>query len=336
LNSSAATLTNNTIASNHGPLQLRGGGLCLWDSAVTLTNNTIADNERQGVYLLSSLPTPTITNSILWGNEWDLVGLASATYSDIGRGNTKGKGNISKDPRFVGGGDYHLQQSSPCINRGNNAAPGLPDTDIDGDPRILDGTVDMGADEATDEPPTYDISGTVTDAKGGQSLAKVQVKLYDAKGLVDTAVTGTDGQYEFTDLPAETYRLKFSLKGYQSVTIKDVVVPPDQVVDVELRKKKSQATIHWIVPPAAEMTVGESQTVRWQVTGEEVTSTALTCSSGGDPITQAIAITTGVEVAPGVYEAMINAVSPGRWYYTAAAEVDGETIAIKPIAVMVR
>src|SRR5262249_48360498 len=64
-------------------------------------------------------------------------------------------GNISLDPLFANttGGDYHLQPGSPSIDAGDNQALNLPDTDIDGDPRILDGdgnetvVVDMGADE---------------------------------------------------------------------------------------------------------------------------------------------------------------------------------------------
>ena len=51
----------------------------------------------------------------------------------------------NEDPLFVGSGDYHLTAPSPCINTGDNNAPDLPTTDKDGNPRIIGGTVDMGA-----------------------------------------------------------------------------------------------------------------------------------------------------------------------------------------------
>jgi len=60
---------------------------------------------------------------------------------------TIGAGNITNAPLFVdyASGNLRLQPDSPCIDAGNVAyAPPGP-VDLDGNPRIVDGTVDMGA-----------------------------------------------------------------------------------------------------------------------------------------------------------------------------------------------
>ncbi len=62
-------------------------------------------------------------------------------------------GNVSVDPLFVDpeNGDYRLQADSPVIDAGDNEASDLPDTDFDGNDRVVDGdgdgeaVVDMGA-----------------------------------------------------------------------------------------------------------------------------------------------------------------------------------------------
>jgi hypothetical protein len=54
--------------------------------------------------------------------------------------------NISAEPLFVdlANGDFHLQAGSPCINAGNNAFVSST-TDLDGNPRIVGASVDIGA-----------------------------------------------------------------------------------------------------------------------------------------------------------------------------------------------
>lgn len=61
-----------------------------------------------------------------------------------------GTGNIDSDPLFIdaASGNFRLRADSPCRDVGNNAYV-QGSADLEGAPRILNGTVDMGAYEAT-------------------------------------------------------------------------------------------------------------------------------------------------------------------------------------------
>ncbi len=64
---------------------------------------------------------------------------------------TNGIGNITNAPLFVdyAGGNLRLQSNSPCISAGNNSYltdPGFTNSlDLDDNPRVVSGTVDIGA-----------------------------------------------------------------------------------------------------------------------------------------------------------------------------------------------
>ncbi|HUV40799.1 MAG TPA: LamG-like jellyroll fold domain-containing protein, partial [Sedimentisphaerales bacterium] len=94
----------------------------------------------------------SITNCIIWANSPDQVYyISELDYSCI-QGGSSGTGNISDDPCFVdaGSNDYHLLSDSPCIDTGDPGyVPTAGETDIDGEPRVMAGHVDMGADEFT-------------------------------------------------------------------------------------------------------------------------------------------------------------------------------------------
>jgi len=80
------------------------------------------------------------------------------------------------DPLYVDGdgADYHLKGTSTLINAGTNAPPmGLPELDYEGNLRIANGVVDVGAYEFGSTPPTTTTTTVVTSSTtSGYALAK--------------------------------------------------------------------------------------------------------------------------------------------------------------------
>ncbi len=131
-------------------------------SDTTVTNCTLYGNSAPRVGgMLNINSRPIVTNCIIWGNTDELhnsgeggqidgnLGWMTINYSCIQgwTGFLGGLGNIGDDPLFVnaGGGNCRLLAGSPCIDAGDNSAPGLSGPDIDGNSRIIGLAVDMGA-----------------------------------------------------------------------------------------------------------------------------------------------------------------------------------------------
>jgi len=147
--------SNNVIYENYA--EDCGGGVSIkWyqNVFISFSNTTITKNESYqgaGIYCHGSADL-TITNSIVYDNIGPAVEyeqkIPEITYSDV-EGDWPGIGNIDMDPCFVNKDkdDYHLLYYSPCKDMGDNNAPYLTEQDFEGDPRIAEGTVDIGADE---------------------------------------------------------------------------------------------------------------------------------------------------------------------------------------------
>ncbi len=92
----------------------------------------------------------TIDYCIFWANTGGHFGGAtpSVRYSCV-QGGYEGEGNIDEEPGFTA--DFHLRPGSPCVDRGDPAYSSTSgDTDIDGDPRVVNGCMDIGPDELLD------------------------------------------------------------------------------------------------------------------------------------------------------------------------------------------
>lgn len=59
---------------------------------------------------------------------------------------------IAADPDLTDQGYRLSSTNSPCYNAGTNLAWMITAVDLDGNPRIADGTVDMGAYEFQEDP----------------------------------------------------------------------------------------------------------------------------------------------------------------------------------------
>jgi hypothetical protein len=134
---SSPVLTNVTFSGNHAVV---GGGIGNWQSSLTLVNVTFSKNtaDRYGSAMYSQESTPTITNTIVWGNtpgDSQMLndrGVSTVTYSIIA-GSHPGMGNLNVDPRIGALMDndeftptYSLQVGSPAIDAGSSSnCPGM-------------------------------------------------------------------------------------------------------------------------------------------------------------------------------------------------------------------
>ncbi len=173
------TAVNNILAgntSNDGS----GGGMFLNASVgnITITNNTLFNNTATngdgggiGSQVDDSASTFNIYNNIVFGNTagtngddiWTceqgaIVNLFNNDFTEYysealdgggcgGTATLNQANNIPDDPLFVNSGadDFHLQALSPAIDTGDLAAPAMPSTDFDGNPRPSGPLPDMGA-----------------------------------------------------------------------------------------------------------------------------------------------------------------------------------------------
>jgi len=218
LQSTTALLANNVIAHNHS---LRGGGIGCYKADPVITNNTIEGNDASGVGggIFVSESAPRVINSVVWNNVssdglqiYVASGLPEFSNSNIEGGwSGPGRGNIDADPRFIEpeAGDFHIPHDSPCKDTGDNLAEGLRDSDVEGDPRVSGGTVDIGADEYY--PRLYNVGelktpGTwVTLRVIGQPGAGVT--LAEASGLRNNPYPTPYGDF-MLKLPMKRYFLK--------------------------------------------------------------------------------------------------------------------------------
>jgi hypothetical protein len=136
----AVSTLNNCVLRGNYAVDMGGGGV----SSCTLSNCTLVENSPPGA------AGSALNNCIFYYNSGDGYN-STLNYCCTSYLPSKGIGNFTNEPAFIdlAGGDLGLRPGSPCIDSGQNlyASSAL---DLDGHPRIANGTVDVGAYEFVD------------------------------------------------------------------------------------------------------------------------------------------------------------------------------------------
>lgn len=189
-------------------------------SRAKIVNNTICYN-KTGAAVFDNAAAE-IRNCIIRNNSSANLSGGSASYSNIS-GGAAGEGNFDADPHFVSaaGRNFHLQATSPCIDRGNHE--GVTYRDMDGETRPRGKGIDIGADEA-DGAWQYEF---VNDSQGWKSFSVPQLftpPVFEAK----------EGSLRMTCLDSNSY-------GYWDSPVGAMPIDDDYLYRMRVRMTGSPA-----------------------------------------------------------------------------------------------
>jgi hypothetical protein len=238
----ANILTNNTFYANQASGQ--GGGIWIWfcyqDGITKIHNNILWLNtapEGADLWIDNNRDDDSLVSPVdMFNNDFD----QSAAGTWIKTPFAIDPSNLDKiDPLLVDApnSDLHLSGWSPCIDAGDNDAPDLPPTDKDGNPRIFEGIVDMGA---------YEYQEILYVEKEGQCGGKSPcytsileaIAASECRAIINIAGGPYDEDLTFDQAKHLTLRggwdsaftAQSSYTTVTSMTINDGTIAPDRII----------------------------------------------------------------------------------------------------------
>lgn len=326
-------VVNNTVADNVATVAGRGSAVFAdgFDVNAALVNNLlVAPLGQTALYCgnFNDANPPVIQFN-------DVFASGGSSYGGLCTDQTGLNGNISVDPAFVDPsmGNYHLQSGSPVIDAGNDAAADVPGTDLDGNPRVVDGNgdtlavVDLGAYEQ--QP-----SGPVSRVAAADSILSPSSKnLNDGANAV--LVVDTHRSVVGFDLAG------VSAAGLSRVTLRLTLAEPatnwgkGRPVSVHrLALPFAEGNGQWFDLPSSDRTRGNGPGVTWNcATDSEIANTVANCaalwnggSTAAGPVSASVVHTNGLtgavewDVTADVLQALSENATSVQWLIRRAVE----------------
>ncbi len=230
------TLVNDTVTANHVTTSSSGaGGGIRADYSAVLDNTLVAGNFRG-----SSSTADDIGGSVSSSSAFNLVGTGGAGGLSNGNNhNQVGVSNPGLGSLASNGGPTQtvaLLPGSPAINAGSNAYVATGATDQRGLPRIMGGTVDIGAFEvqSTSGAASLSVAGMPASVQAGVAVV-ITVTAQTASGGTATGYLGTvhftssdpqavlpaDYTFGSADNGVHTFTVTLATAGSQSLRVTD-------------------------------------------------------------------------------------------------------------------
>ena len=258
---SSTVITSSVFLNNNAS---NGGAICVrLGSQAEIVNCSFTANTALfgGAIFAADSSQTTVRNSILWANQGagqgkevfvgfntggvtvtigtsDVDGGVASVQVDPGATLVWAPGNIDADPLFAGGfgADVYLLSASPCIDAGDTSLVGPDDRDFDLDPRVAQGTVDMGADEYV---PRFYITGDKS--PGGFITLNIvgppaasPVLLFASSGLLDSPLPTSVGPWQLALPPFPAFPISLGALSPSGGAMIFTQLPPSTPVGFDL------------------------------------------------------------------------------------------------------